>query len=106
MPGLLRALREADPDYVLLDGTPAECDRVGDGRADYSHKHHAARGERAGGDQPGRTAAVDLARTARPCPRLDRGPHPKDHIRICECQGVPVLAGRAYLGLGLPHLIC
>jgi hypothetical protein len=38
-PGLLRALREADPDYVLLDGTLAECDRVGDGRADYSHKH-------------------------------------------------------------------
>jgi hypothetical protein len=38
-PGLLRVLREADPDYVLLDGTLAECDRVGDGRADYSHKH-------------------------------------------------------------------
>jgi hypothetical protein len=36
-PGLLHALREADPDYVLLDGTLAECDRVGDGRADYSH---------------------------------------------------------------------
>lgn len=30
-------LRETDPDYVLLDGTLAECDRVGDGRADYSH---------------------------------------------------------------------
>lgn len=38
-PGLLRALREADPDYVLLDGTLAECDRVGDSRADFSHKH-------------------------------------------------------------------
>ncbi|MFD7064651.1 transposase family protein, partial [Streptomyces sp. NPDC059906] len=38
-PGLLRALREADPDYVLLDGTLAECDRVGDSQADYSHKH-------------------------------------------------------------------
>ncbi len=38
-PGLLRTLREADPDYVLLDGTLAECDRVGDSRADYSHKH-------------------------------------------------------------------
>ena len=36
-PGMLRALREADPDYVLLDGTLAECDRVGDSRADYSH---------------------------------------------------------------------
>ncbi|GAA3589031.1 transposase family protein [Streptomyces osmaniensis] len=38
-PGLLRALRETDPDYVLLDGTLAECDRVGDSRADYSHRH-------------------------------------------------------------------
>ncbi|GAA3149570.1 hypothetical protein GCM10017687_78800 [Streptomyces echinatus] len=38
-PGLLRALREADPDYVLVDGTLAECDRAGDSRADYSHKH-------------------------------------------------------------------
>lgn len=34
-----RALREADPDYVLLDGTLAECDRVGDSRADFSYKH-------------------------------------------------------------------
>ncbi|GAA2768608.1 hypothetical protein GCM10010103_76510 [Streptomyces paradoxus] len=32
-------MREADPDFVLLDGTLAECDRVGDSRADYSHKH-------------------------------------------------------------------
>lgn len=28
------ALREAAPDYVLLDGTLAECDRVGDSRRD------------------------------------------------------------------------
>ncbi len=38
-PGLLPALHEADPDYVLPDGTPAERDRAGDSRADYSHKH-------------------------------------------------------------------
>jgi hypothetical protein len=38
-PGLLRALRETDPDHVLLDGTLAECDRVVDSRADFSHKH-------------------------------------------------------------------
>lgn len=38
-PGLLRALRETDPDCVLLDGTLVECERVGDSRADYSHKH-------------------------------------------------------------------
>ncbi len=38
-PGLLKTLREHDPDYVLLDGTLSECDRLGDGRTDYSHKH-------------------------------------------------------------------
>ncbi|MEU3400830.1 transposase family protein [Streptomyces filamentosus] len=38
-PGLLKTLREHDPDFVLLDGTLAECDRVGDSRADYSMKH-------------------------------------------------------------------
>ncbi|KAB8161814.1 IS5/IS1182 family transposase [Streptomyces sp. 3MP-14] len=27
-PGLLRTLREANPDYALLDGTLAECDRI------------------------------------------------------------------------------
>lgn len=36
---LLKLLREADPDFVLLDGTLAACDRLGDGRADYSAKH-------------------------------------------------------------------
>ncbi len=38
-PGLLKVLREADPDFILLDGTLAERDRVGDSRADSSHKH-------------------------------------------------------------------
>lgn len=33
-PGLLKTLRTHDPDFVLLDGTLTECDRVGDGRAD------------------------------------------------------------------------
>jgi hypothetical protein len=35
-PGLLRALREADPEFVLPDGTLAECERLGEGRADPS----------------------------------------------------------------------
>lgn len=39
LPPHQRALREADPDYVLLDGTLAECHRVGESRAGYSHKH-------------------------------------------------------------------
>ncbi|GAA0696318.1 hypothetical protein GCM10009548_81020 [Streptomyces malaysiensis subsp. malaysiensis] len=38
-PCLLRALREASPEFVLLDGTLAECDRLGESRADYSAKH-------------------------------------------------------------------
>lgn len=38
-PGLLKVLRETGLDYVLLDGTLAECDRAGDGRGDYSAKH-------------------------------------------------------------------
>jgi hypothetical protein len=33
-PGLLKALREPDPDYVLMDGTFSERDRLGDGRAE------------------------------------------------------------------------
>ncbi len=40
-PGRLRALREAGPDCVLIDGTLAECDRVGDSQAGYLHKHRS-----------------------------------------------------------------
>ncbi len=35
----VHALHEDDPDFVLLDGPLAECDRVSDSRADYSRKH-------------------------------------------------------------------
>lgn len=38
-PGLLKTLREHDPDFVLLDGMLVECDRVDDSRANYSAKH-------------------------------------------------------------------
>ncbi|MFF6953002.1 transposase family protein [Streptomyces iakyrus] len=98
-PGLLRALREADPDYVLLDGTLAECDRVGDGRTDYSHKHRrhgvnvqvvtdpAGRLLWISPALPGRAHDLTSARTHR-------------IIRICERQGIPVLADRAYMGAG------
>lgn len=98
-PGLLKVLREADADFVLLDGTLAECDRVGDGRADYSHKHRR-RGANVqvvtdpGGRLlwlspalPGRVHDLTAARTHR-------------IIRICERQGVPVLADLAYQGGG------
>lgn len=48
-PGLLKMLRGGDPDLALLNDTLAECDRVGDGRADYSAKHR-----RHGRERPGR----------------------------------------------------
>ncbi|WP_327399705.1 transposase [Streptomyces sp. NBC_01288] len=98
-PGLLKVLREADADFVLLDGTLAECDRVGDGRADYSHKHrrHGVNVQVVtdpGGRLlwlspalPGRSHDLTAARTHR-------------IIRICERQGVPILADLAYQGGG------
>ena len=98
-PGLLRSLREADPDYVLLDGTLAECDRVGDSRADFSQKHRrhgvnvrvvtdpAGRLLWISPPLPGRAHDLTAARTHR-------------IIRICERQGVPILADRAYIGAG------
>ncbi|PLW71351.1 IS5/IS1182 family transposase [Streptomyces sp. DJ] len=98
-PGLLKVLRETDPDYVLVDGTPAECDRVGDGRADYSskHKRHGVNVQVVTDPAgkilwfspalPGRTHDLTAARTHR-------------IIRICERQGVPVLADMAYIGAG------
>lgn len=98
-PGLLRALREADPDYVLLDGTLAECDRVADGRADYFHKYQrhgvnvqvvtdpAGRLLRISPALPGRAHDLTAART-------------HQINRICEGQAVPILADRAYMGAG------
>ncbi len=98
-PGLLKTLREHDPDFVLLDGTLAECDRVGDSRADYSAKHrrHGVNVQVLTDPTdeslwispalPGRTHDLTAARTHR-------------MIRICERQGVPILADRAYTGAG------
>lgn len=87
-PGLLKTLREHDPDFVLLDGTLAECDRVGDSRADYSAKHRRhgvnvqvltdPKGELLwiSPALPGRTHDLTAARAHR-------------IIRICERQGLP-----------------
>jgi hypothetical protein len=98
-PGLLKVLRESDPDFVLPDGTLAACDRVGDGRADYSAKHRrhgvnvqvvtdpAGRVLWLPPALPGRSHDLTAART-------------HHIIRICERQGVPVVADLAYLGAG------
>ncbi|MEU5437229.1 transposase family protein [Streptomyces sp. NPDC020719] len=98
-PGLLRVLRETDPDHVLLDGTLAECDRVGDSRADFSQKHrrHGVNVQVVA-DPAGRLLWISPALPGRShdltAARIHR------IIRICERQGVPVLADRAYIGAG------
>ncbi|CAK7281312.1 hypothetical protein SGPA1_12105 [Streptomyces misionensis JCM 4497] len=45
-PSLLKTLRERDPEFVPLDGTLAECDSVGDSRAEHSAKQAVARSPR------------------------------------------------------------
>lgn len=95
-PGLLKVLRETDPDHALLDGTLAECDRVGDGRA-AKHKRHGVNVQVVTDPAgeilwlspalPGRTHDLTAARTHK-------------ILRICERQGVPILADMAYIGAG------
>ncbi len=90
-PGLLKTLRAHDPEFVLLDGTLAECDRVGDGSADYSskHKRHGVNVQVVTDPSgeilwlspalPGRTHDLTAARTHK-------------ILRICARQGIPILA--------------
>ncbi|WP_458244314.1 transposase [Streptomyces sp. MAI_2237] len=98
-PGLLKTLRAQDPDFVLLDGTLAECNRVGDGRANNSskHKRHGVNVQvvtDAAGEilwlsppLPGRTHDLTAARTHK-------------ILQICARQGVLILADMAYIGAG------
>ncbi|MFD8087731.1 transposase family protein, partial [Kitasatospora sp. NPDC059722] len=98
-PGLTRALRDAEPEYVLVDGTLAECDRVGDGRADYSGKHrrHGVNLQVITGPDgklvwisralPGRTHDLTAARTHR-------------IVKTCVRLRIPALADLAYTGAG------
>ncbi|WP_406191842.1 transposase [Streptomyces sp. NBC_01017] len=98
-PSLTRALRRAKPDHVLVDGTIAECDRVGDGERDYSGKarRHGVNIQAVTGPTgkliwyspalPGRTVDITAARTHR-------------IITVCERLKIPVLADKAYEGAG------
>ncbi|MFF4566266.1 transposase family protein [Streptomyces sp. NPDC001435] len=98
-PGLTRALREAKEEYVLIDGTLAECDRVGDGRADYSGKHrrHGVNLQVITGSGgklvwisrslPGRTHDLTAARRHR-------------ILATCARLKIPALADLAYTGAG------
>lgn len=98
-PSLLRAPRRAKPDYVLVDGTIAECNRIGDGRADHSGKARC-RGVNLQAitdpsDRliwyspvlPGRNVDVTAARIHR-------------IVTVCERLRIPVLADEAYEGAG------
>ncbi len=98
-PGLLRVLRETGPGHVLLNGTLAECDRGGDSRADYSHKHrrHGVNVQVVT-DPTGRLLWISPALPGRAHDLTAARTH--QIIRICERQGVPVLADRAYIGAG------
>ncbi len=97
-PGLLKVLRESDPDFVLLDGTLAECDRVGDGRADYSAKHrrHGVNVQVVT-DPPARCCGCH--RLCRAAATTDRSPHPPHHPDL-RTQGIPIVADLAYQGAG------
>lgn len=100
-PGLTAALRDGQaakmPAYVLVDGTLAECDRAGDGRADYSGKHRrhgvnlqvitdpTGRILWISRALPGRTHDLTAARRHR-------------IIATCVRLGTPVLADLGYVG--------
>ncbi|MGY3202188.1 hypothetical protein ACVW19_002703 [Streptomyces sp. TE5632] len=82
-PGLLKVLRESDPDHVLLDGTLAECDRVGDGRADCStrHQRHGVN-VRVIADPAGRMLWLSPALPGRTHDLTAPSPHPQDHQNL------------------------
>jgi hypothetical protein len=89
---------EFKADAVALSH-PCRVDRVGDSRAEYSHKHRrhgvnvqvvtdpAGRLLWISPTMPGRAHDLTAARAHR-------------IIRICERQGVPILADRGYIGAG------
>ncbi|KUL65237.1 transposase [Streptomyces violaceusniger] len=97
--GLLKTLREHDPDFVLLDGTLAECERVGDGRADYSakNKRHGVNVQVVT-DPTGQVLWLSPALPGRPHDLTAARTHKV--LRICARQGVPILADMAYIGAG------
>ncbi|WP_456154781.1 transposase family protein [Streptomyces chartreusis] len=105
-PGLTAALRATGARYVPLDGTLAECDRVGDSRADSLGKH--------------RKHGVNLQVITAPdgtlvwiSPALTGRVHDltaaRRHRIIATCirLGIPALADKAYQGaddaITVPH---
>lgn len=99
-PGLLKTLCEYGPEFVLLDGTLAECHCVGGSRADYSarHRRHGVNVQVVT-DPIGEVLWISPALAGRTHDLTAARTH--KIIRICERQGVPILADRAYTGAGL-----
>jgi len=98
-PGLLRTLLAHDPDFVLLDGTLAEFDRVGDGRANHSpkHKRHGVNVQVVT-DPAGEILWLSPALLGRTHDPTAARTH--KILRICARQGVPILADMACIGAG------
>ncbi|MFJ4866780.1 DUF6596 domain-containing protein [Streptomyces sp. NPDC088748] len=92
------ALKTGDARHVPLDGTLAECDRVGDNRVDSSGKHrrHGVNLQViTAPDRP--TSDLASARYGRPRPQAHRGT-PTPHSRNLRPTRHPVLADHAYQG--------
>lgn len=98
-PTLAEAIREADADYLLLDGTVAECGRPGEGTADYSgkKKRHGVN-VRAVTDPEGKILWFSAALPGRVHDLT--AAHEHGIITTCESLRIAVLADKAYAGAG------
>jgi hypothetical protein len=67
---------------LLADGMLAECDRVGDSRADYSYKHRRHGVNVQVVTNPAGQLLWILACPSRPFARPDGGPSPPDHPHL------------------------
>lgn len=98
-PGLTAALRATDARCALLDATLAECDRVGDSRADCSGKHRRHGVNLQVITAPDRTLVwISPALAGRVHDLTAARRH--RIIATCVRLGTPVLADNAYQGAG------
>lgn len=98
-PRLPKVLRERDPDYALLHGTPSPSATAWRRTGRLLLQEQAPRCECAGRDGSARGDSVAVAGVAEPDPRPDGSPHPQDHPNL-QTPGLPVLTDMAYIGAG------
>lgn len=98
-PTLVEAIREADADYLLLDGTVAECDKLGQGTADYSgkKKRHGVNVQ-AVTDPEGKVLWFSAALPGRVHDLTTAREH--GIIATCDSLQIAVMADKAYAGAG------